>query len=130
MLRRSFIHSLLGLVGGTVLPANIVKAKPNPSLLLQESPIAGFQYHEGERLWPMIQPGDALQLSREPENPHDKRAVRIDWQGHTLGYVPRRDNATISQMLDRQQSLYASITQKQKAVAPWQRLHIKIWLEV
>src|SRR5689334_23732236 len=34
----------------------------------------------------------ALDLVREPENPHDANAVRVEWRGRKLGYVPRRDN--------------------------------------
>ena len=33
--------------------------------------------------------GAALSLVREPDNAYDPRAVRVDWQGHKLGYVPR-----------------------------------------
>ncbi|MCO6440889.1 MAG: HIRAN domain-containing protein [Nitrococcus mobilis] len=44
---------------------------------------------------------------REPANPHDPKAVRIDWHNQKLGYVPRDENTAISQMLDRGERLGA-----------------------
>lgn len=32
-------------------------------LLLQASPVAGFQYHDGEAAWPFIREGDPLWAS-------------------------------------------------------------------
>ena len=41
-------------------------------LLIQESPVAGFQYHAGETVWPRLSAGDPLRLLRVPGNPHDR----------------------------------------------------------
>lgn len=62
--------------------------------------IAGFGYSYGPNLRPRLDVGDALQLVREPRNPHDENAVRIDWNGHKLGYVPQRHNEAIALLLD------------------------------
>lgn len=67
----------------------------------QRTRLAGFRYHHGVRLWPRLTPGQPLQAIREPDNPHDPCAVRIDWHGHTLGYLPRTANAAIARRLDR-----------------------------
>jgi hypothetical protein len=129
MQRRSFLTGLLGIIGGSaVAKPGIVK--PKPSILLQQSPIAGFQYHEGERLWSLLAKGDPLTLVREPDNEYDKRAVRVEWQGHKLGYIPRRDNATISQMLDRSETLMAKIAAKHGDDNPWKRIKMQIWAEI
>ena len=64
-------------------------------ILLQDSPLAGFQYHAGKAVWPQLRVGDALTLVREPDNAHDARAVRVEWQGRKIGYVPRRENADV-----------------------------------
>ena len=61
-------------------------------LLVQESPLAGYRYAAADGLWPQLQVGDELDLSREPDNPHDTNAVRVAWRGHKLGYVPQREN--------------------------------------
>ncbi|MBS0228056.1 MAG: HIRAN domain-containing protein [Proteobacteria bacterium] len=63
--------------------------------------VAGFQYGQGEDVLDDLQIGDVLRLVREPDNPHDQRAVRIEWNRKKLGYVPRAENAALAQALDR-----------------------------
>ena len=36
----------------------------------------------------------------EPSNPHDANAIRIEWQGQMLGYVPRKDNSDLARQMD------------------------------
>ena len=50
-------------------------------LLVQSSPLAGYRYGEAAALWPLLRPGDALELVREADNAHDPNAVRVDWRG-------------------------------------------------
>jgi hypothetical protein len=95
-------------------------------ILLQDSPLAGFQYHAGKQLWPQMQVGDALALVREPDNPHDARAVRVEWRGHKLGYVPRRENAGVARLMDGGQRLSARITRLAEVRDPWSRVRFEI----
>jgi hypothetical protein len=95
-------------------------------ILLQDSPLAGFQYHAGKVLWPQMRVGDALTLVREPDNPHDARAVRVEWQGHKIGYVPRRENADVARLLDRGQVLAARISRLAEVRDPWSRVRFEI----
>jgi len=68
MKRRDFLTSLLTILAA--LPAaKAWAASPRRWLLIQESPVAGFQYHEGETVWERLREGDALTLAREPQNP-------------------------------------------------------------
>src|SRR3989304_4481039 len=79
-------------------------APPRPQqvrLLVQNSPLAGFRYHEAPQLFDELRLGDRLALVREPDNPHDPNAVRVEWRGRKLGYVPRRENAALAWGLDR-----------------------------
>jgi|GEM_PF-5219400 len=39
--------------------------------------VAGFQYYDGLRCIPTIRPGDRLDLVREPDNPHDEKAIAV-----------------------------------------------------
>jgi hypothetical protein len=95
---------------------------------LQHSPLAGFQYHRGPELWGLLQPGQTLHLTREPANPYDPRAVRIDWNGAKLGYLPRLDNAAASQLLDRGERLTARIAGLAEDRDPWRRVAVEVML--
>ncbi|WP_420467629.1 HIRAN domain-containing protein [Panacagrimonas sp.] len=133
--RRSLLKQILyGARAIAVLPtlasaAIAGTAVASPRLLLQRSPLAGFQYHEGEKLWPQLSVGAALSLVREADNRHDQRAVRIDVHGFKLGYLPKIDNAAVSQLLDRGQSLAAYIVTLRQDRDPWKRVEVEIeWL--
>ena len=68
MVLRNLLKVLLGLLA----PGAVSQALANTSnsgepqkqarqlILLQASPVAGFQYHEGEHLWATLQQGDVL----------------------------------------------------------------------
>jgi hypothetical protein len=99
-------------------------------ILLQDSPLAGFQYHAGKTLWPLMQVGDALALIREPDNPYDARAVRVEWHGHTIGYVPRRENAAVARFMDGGHVLMARISRLADVRDPWSRVRFEILLSV
>ncbi|MBS4096766.1 MAG: HIRAN domain-containing protein [Sulfuricella sp.] len=95
-------------------------------LLVQESPVAGYRYHDGKKVWKDLRVGDRLDLVREPDNPFDPRAVRVDWQGHVLGYVPRLDNEGVSRQLDLGAPLEARIVRLKKSRSPRQRILLEI----
>lgn len=127
MSRRVFLQSLTALLGGFVFPA-MLQSKPESSQwkTLQISPVAGFQYHHGETLWPQLATGQSLTLIREPGNRFDQRAVRIDWQGEKLGYIPAKDNAAVSQLLDRGETMSALIVGLEKSNNPWERIEVEV----
>jgi len=127
MSRRAFLKSLTALVGGFALPA-IAHAKPilSTSKTLQRSPVAEFQHHQGEALWQQFAIGQPLQLVREPINRHDNRAVRVEWQGRKLGYIPRLDNAAVSQLMDRGERLNAAIAWLNERRNPWERVGVEV----
>ena len=94
-----------------LLPA--LAAAPAPAaeavIVVQRSPLAGFRHYDGRVVWRDLKPGDRLQLVREAGNPYDANAVRVEWNGLKLGYVPRRDNAAVARQLDRGAALEARI---------------------
>jgi hypothetical protein len=79
-------------------------------IVVQISLTAGLRYHEAKAVWDEMKEGDALTLVREPENPYDLSAVRVDWSGHKLGYIPRTQNAAVARQMDRGNKLEARIT--------------------
>ena len=98
-------------------------------LLVQDSPIAGFRYGEAAEIWPLLRQGDALELRREPDNAHDANAVRVEWQGRKLGYVPRRENAAVAWGLDRGAPLRARVSRLAEHPNPARRIGFEIYIE-
>ena len=98
-------------------------------LLVQSSPLAGFRYGEAAELWPQLRQGDALELVREAENPHDANAVRVEWRGRKLGYVPRRENAAVAWGLDRGTPLRARVSRLAEHPNPARRIEFEVYIE-
>ena len=98
-------------------------------LLVQDSPLAGFRYGEAAAVWPELREGDALELVREPDNPHDANAVRVEWRGRKLGYVPRRENAAVAWGLDRGVRLRARVSRLAQHPNPARRVGFEIYIE-
>ncbi len=99
-------------------------------IIVQESPLAGFQYYDGKVLWDNIKPGDKLTLIREPANPHDANAVRVEWNGNMLGYIPRRENADVARQMDRGAPVKARILKLTQARNPWQRVRFEVYVDL
>ena len=113
--------------------APLAQAATNREIELAQaarSPLAGFQYHQGEKAWRRLRAGTPLELVREPDNPYDPRAVRVDWRGRKLGYIPRRENTAVSQLLDKNQSLTARIVRLRISDDPWERIEFVVCLNV
>lgn len=108
---------------------------PRPSegqqvrLLVQSSPLAGFNYHQAPEVWRDMRVGDALRLAREPENAHDAQAVRVEWRGHKLGYVPRAHNAALAWAMDRGEIPDARVSRLQRHRNPKKRIEFEVYIE-
>jgi hypothetical protein len=97
---------------------------------VQTVTLAGVGYHQGGDVWPLLHEGDALTLVREPNNKHDPLAVRVDWQGHVLGYVPRDQSGPIAAALDRGTTLSARISKLREHPNPRERILIEAFAEL
>lgn len=97
--------------------------------LLMSCRVAGFQHHLGVRFWPQLRKGDVLTLRREVGNRHDQRAIRVEWRGAMLGYVPREANFAAAQLMDRGTPLGARIGELHPGVDWRQRLVIEVSAE-
>ena len=97
-------------------------------VLVQSSPLAGFQFYAGRELWDGMKVGDALVLVREPENKHDANAVRVEWRGRKLGYLPRRENRAVSAEMDRGSRVEARIARLDRHRDPWKRILVDVFV--
>ncbi|MGV3626943.1 MAG: HIRAN domain-containing protein [Betaproteobacteria bacterium] len=119
------ITAIFALLMALAAPASAADAR----IIVQQSPLAGFQYYEGKGLWEMMRVGDSLQLTREPQNPHDANAVRVLWRNEMLGYIPRRENSDVARQMDRGAPVKARIVQLKEARNPWQRIEFEVYVE-
>ena len=126
MQRRIFFQSLFGGMGAAMIGSQI--HAQDRTILLQESPVAGFQYYRGNAIWPLLRVGEKLSLVRESLNDHDRDAVAVYFRNDKLGFVPQRENRTVAQMLDRGESLEATISKVLNESDPWERIRISIFL--
>ena len=99
-------------------------------IVVQDSPLAGFKYYEGKDVWSELRVGDALRLVRELANPHDANAIRVEWNGRMLGYVPRRDNSHLARQLDHGAAIEARITELKSQRNGRQLLSYEIFVQL
>lgn len=97
-------------------------------ILVQSSPLAGFRYYAGEALWQEMREGDRLKLIREADNPHDAHAVRIEWRGQKLGYLPRAENRAVAAVMDKGEAIDARVAKLRQHRNPWQRVLIEVFV--
>jgi len=98
-------------------------------IFLFDTHVAGTSHVEGiMELAPYLNIDDKLEFFREPDNPHDKKAIIIkNTNGVKIGYVPQADNAIFSRLMDAGKLLFAKITNK-KMMGSWLKIDIKVFL--
>ena len=99
-------------------------------MLVQSSPLAGSQYYALGELQAEMRVGDPLTLIREPENRHDRRAIRVEWRGTKLGYVPRKENREVAAAMDAGERVSARISRLRDDHDPWKRVEIEVFLHL
>jgi HIRAN domain len=123
------VNRRAALAGLAVLLAAGAPQAQSVKLLVQSSPLAGFRYAEASQVWSELRIGDSLELVREPDNPHDRNAVRVDWRGRKLGYVPRAENEALAWAMDRGERLTARISRLQEHPNPRLRIEFEVLVE-
>ena len=107
-------------------------AIPKPfehDIFLFDTRVAGTSFFEGvDDLEPSLNEGDRLEFFREPDNPHDPKAIVIkNDDGVKIGYVPKADNVIFSRLMDAGKLLFARIVSKDRQ-GNWLRIEIKVYL--
>jgi len=124
--RRGFFAAAL--IAGLSVLANRTAAQ-QVRILVQSSPLAGFNYHQAPEVWQEMRIGDALNREREPENVHDPRAISVRWRSHKLGYVPRAQNAALAWAMDRGEILDARVSRLRPHRNPRKRIEFEVYVE-
>ncbi|MDI9369342.1 MAG: restriction endonuclease [Synergistaceae bacterium] len=98
-------------------------------IFLFDTHVAGTSHVEGiEELAPHLNEGDRLNFFREPDNPHDSRAIVVrNSDGVKIGYVPKADNAVFSRLMDAGKLLFGRIAGKQMQ-GSWLKIDMQVFL--
>ena len=96
--------------------------------ILQTGSVMGFRHYEGKQVWDDLRIGQKLLLIREPDNTYDSQAIRVEWQGHKLGYVPKADNIDLARLMDNGTNVEAKITALNRSRRPNNRVVFEIYL--
>jgi hypothetical protein len=145
MNRASFLQSLS-------VPALLVNAVPN-WLLPQSEPakyqnegllnkasntfqavylysgfIAGLQYYSASEILTELRPGLIADLVREPQNAYDYKAVAVYALGQKLGYLQRRHNLVLCNILDAGLPIYAEISRVNPEAVSYEQVRLRLYL--
>lgn len=124
LLKKIMLAPALFAVGATAKPPS-----PPRRVTLQESPVNGFQYYDGEKLLPRLRAGKRLSLRREPQNPYDGRAVAVYLRNRKLGYLPRVENTAVAFLMDSGEQLESVVAEVIPENYPWNAVRVNvIWL--
>lgn len=86
--------------------------------------VAGLQYHPGVHL--RLKNGDALRMVREPDNPYDANAVALYAGGIKLGYIPKKENTSLANLLDQNAVLHAKVERFDAEAKSWERVKVVV----
>lgn len=116
---------VMGLIFPTTKPT-----EKKRNVMLLDSSVAGFRYYNGEEVWKRLEPGRALDLKREPDNPYDYDAVEVYHENEKIGYIPRSDSMIIAQLMDRGVDVRAKISRIRDNENPNRRIGVAVELTV
>jgi hypothetical protein len=112
MNRSDFIQKL-GL-GFLALPF-LTNVKPaEPKIILYEGYLAGISYYKLKDVYHLLSEGQALLLKREPSNSYDGNAISVWFNEHKLGFIPKKDNQVLANLMDGYFELTVNISKIRK----------------
>ncbi|MCL5292684.1 MAG: HIRAN domain-containing protein [Actinobacteria bacterium] len=132
--RRGFFQAFGGLIASSLFGFGVLeKEKKIKRYLLCEDYVAGVAYYdfaepeEIETLWE----GAPVFIKREPENPHDPRAIEVfAWDGRKIGYMPRHANRIPAKLMDQDADLVASVIKLGDGEETWRAVKMRLELVV
>ncbi len=97
-------------------------------IFLFDTVVAGTTHIENiDAIGSSLHEGDKLVFYREPDNPHDPQAIRIETiHEKKIGYIPQQDNVVFSRLMDAGKLLFGKVTDKEMR-GNWLRIKINIY---
>ena len=133
MNRNDFIKKLtIGFIGLTGLQHIKLSNKKNTvnktNTKLLTTNIVGFIYYDGIKIEKLLKEGDRITIKRESDNLYDDRAIEVYWKDYKLGYIPRKHNKILSNLMDSNKTLLAEIRHINKYESYWNRVYVGVYL--
>ena len=90
--------------------------------------IAGTTFLDLDEIEPELKKHQLLMLIREPKNENDDKAILILTEdGQKLGYVPKKNNEILSNLMDAGKLLFGRLNKK-TWVDTWLKLDVQVFL--
>ena len=90
--------------------------------------IAGTTFLDLDEIEPELKKHQLLMLIREPKNENDDKAILILTEdGQKLGYVPKKNNEVLSNLMDAGKLLFGRLNEK-TWVDTWLKLDVQVFL--
>ena len=90
--------------------------------------IAGTTFLDLDEVEPELEKHQLLMLKREPKNKSDDKAILILTEdGQKLGYVPKKKNEVLSNLMDAGKLLFGRLNKK-TWVDTWLKLDVQVFL--
>ena len=90
--------------------------------------IAGTTFLDLDEIEPELEKYQLLMLIREPKNKNDDKAILILTEdGQKLGYVPKKKNEVLSNLMDAGKLLFGRLNEK-TWVDTWLKLDVQVFL--
>lgn len=118
--RRSFI----GVLGTAAAGLGFQRAAPTTPTVLDEFFVAGYRFHDGPVVERSLAELGVIEARREPDNPHDERAIALHVGAAKVGYVPRRCNRPLAALLDAGAPLRFRVVAVAPEAEPWERVAV------
>ncbi|WP_251159123.1 HIRAN domain-containing protein [Caniella muris] len=116
----------LGTLGGASL--SIPMPFESKIVLYESMRIAGTAHVEAIDELVASMPEDAtVSLIREPDNLADQWAIRVEYGGKRLGFVPADRNEVLARLMDGGKTLRGEVLDREK-VGRWWKLHMEVSL--
>jgi|TARA_B100000953_G_scaffold262734_1_gene229110 hypothetical protein len=90
--------------------------------------IAGTTFLDLDEIEPELKKYQLLMLIREPKNENDDKAILILTEdGQKLGYVPKKKNEVLSNLMDAGKLLFGRLNEK-TWIDTWLKLDVQVFL--
>lgn len=97
-------------------------------IFLIDSHVAGTTHRDLKDVEPSLSAGDLLCFKREPDNKHDKLAIKVyDEAGHLLGFVPQTKNEVLARLMDAGKLIFGKL-EKKEWQGSWLKLTIRVFM--